>query len=197
MIHVKEAVVVEGKYDKIKLSPLIDGLIIETNGFRIFKDKKKMELLRRLAATRGLLVLTDSDSAGFLIRHYLSGSIPPEKIRHAYIPDIPGKEKRKAQPSKEGKLGVEGVPEEVLLQALRRAGACAESAPVSHSRQITKADLYSAGLSGGTGSAKKRLFLLKKLDLPEHLSANALLSLLNALMSYEEFQRIVSDLNCT
>jgi ribonuclease M5 len=136
LIHVKEAVIVEGKYDKIKLSSLIDGLILPTNGFRIFKDPEKMALIRSLADTRGLLILTDSDSAGFLIRNYLSGCIAPEKIRHAYIPDILGKEKRKDKPSKEGKLGVEGVPISILKEALLRAGVSVDEKTPQQSRRI-------------------------------------------------------------
>lgn len=194
MIHVNEAVIVEGKYDKIKLSRLIDGLILETNGFRIFKDKEQMALLRRLARTRGLLILTDSDSAGFLIRHYLSGSIPPERIRHVYVPDIFGKEKRKEKPSKEGKLGVEGMPDAVLLEALKRAGVCAQSDSVSDERKITKNDLYFLGLSGGENSAEKRRRLLCSLNLPEHLSTSSLPGVLNSLMTYDEFKKLAEAL---
>lgn len=193
MIHVSEAIVVEGKYDKIKLSSLIDGLIIETDGFRIFRDKEKMAMLRRLAATRGLVVLTDSDSAGFMIRHYLTGSIPAEQIRNAYIPDLFGKEKRKAAPSKEGKLGVEGVPAEAILEALRRAGVGTdEKEKISSARKITKTDLYLAGLSGGPGSSEKRRELLRRLGLPEHLSASAMPGVLNSLISYDDYLRLVS-----
>ena len=159
MIQVKEAVIVEGKYDKIKLSSIIDGLIIETHGFQIFKDKEQMALLRKLAAARGLLILTDSDGAGFVIRNYLSGCIPKSQIKHAYIPDLFGKEKRKAKASKEGKLGVEGVPAQVIRQALEKAGVvCQEGeAPIKKGPPITKADLFTAGLSGGEGSGEKRL----------------------------------------
>lgn len=194
MIHVKEAIVVEGKYDKIKLSSVLDALIIETDGFRIFKDKEKMAMLRKLARTRGLVILTDSDSAGFLIRNYLTGSIPAEQIKHAYIPDLFGKEKRKAAPSKEGKLGVEGVPVETILEALRRAGVGAEEQEEnSGERRITKTDLYLAGLSGGPGSSEKRRKLLRRLNLPEHLSASSLPGVLNSLMSYDDFVRLTSD----
>lgn len=189
-----EAVIVEGKYDKIKLSRLIDGLILETNGFRIFRDKEQMALLRRLARTRGLLVLTDSDSAGFLIRHYLSGSIPPEKIRHVYIPDVFGKEKRKRAPSKEGKLGVEGLPDAVLLEALKRAGISAQPAAAPAGRKITKSDLYFLGLSGGENSAEKRRKLLCRLGLPEHLSASSLPEILSSLMTYDEFAKLAEGL---
>ena len=197
MIKIKEAVIVEGKYDKIKLSSLIDGLILETGGFQIFRNREKLALFRRLAETRGLLVITDSDSAGFLIRNHLNGVIPKGQIKHAYIPDILGKERRKEKPSKEGKLGVEGISQEILLQAIRRAGvACevnteAEKAPA---REITKVDLYEAGLSGGEDSAQKRAALFKRLDLPEHLSVNALVKVLNCLMDYEEFLKTIEKM---
>ncbi|HBC26962.1 MAG TPA: DUF4093 domain-containing protein [Ruminococcaceae bacterium] len=196
MIKVKEAVIVEGKYDKIKLSSIIDGLIIETHGFRIFSDKKQMEFIRRMADTRGILILTDSDSAGFLIRHYLSACIDPAKIRHAYIPDILGREKRKKGPSSEGKLGVEGIPKERLIEALRRAGV-GESSPEPEQppkRQVTKADLYADGLTGAQDSAQKRKLLLRALDLPEHLSTNALLQVLNGIMNFEEYRETVETL---
>lgn len=196
MIHVKEAIIVEGKYDKIRLSSVVDGLILETNGFRIFKDREQMALIRRLAETRGILILTDSDGAGFVIRRYLSGSIPPDRIRHAYIPDIPGKERRKAKPSKEGKLGVEGVPSSVILESLRRAGVRCSEEPEEAGppeRRITKADLYLAGLSGRENSAEKRRALLRKLSLPEHLAANSLVEVLNCMMSYEEFLSAVEE----
>ena len=159
MIKIKEAVIVEGKYDKIKLSSLIDGLIIETGGFQIFSDREKIELLRRLADTRGLLILTDSDSAGFLIRNHIQSCIPKEKIRHAYIPDLYGKEKRKLHPSKEGKLGVEGIDPEILLESIRRSGASAieEAGSSEEKRKITKLDLYEDGFSGGADSSKKNV----------------------------------------
>ena len=191
MIRIREAVIVEGKYDKIRLSSLIDALIIPTDGFGIFRDREKMSLLRRLAETRGLLVITDSDSAGFVIRNHLRSCIPPEQIKHAYIPDIFGKERRKATPSKEGKLGVEGMRPEVLLDALRRAGATIDGESAAPAKTITKADLYARGLSGCDDSAEKRKALMKRLDLPERLSATALLDVLNALMSREEFYRLV------
>ena len=196
MIRIKEAVIVEGKYDKIKLSSLIDGLILETDGFAIFKNKDRLQLFRRLAETRGLLILTDSDGAGFVIRRYLGGSIPTRYVKHAYIPDLFGKESRKAQPSKEGKLGVEGVPAQVIRQALEKAGVvCQEGeAPIKKGPPITKADLFTAGLSGGEGSGEKRLRLQKKLELPERLSANGLLQILNATISREEFFRLAEEL---
>lgn len=180
-LHVREAVVVEGKYDKIKLSALIDGLIVETHGFGIYKDRALLDLLRRLADTRGLLILTDSDGAGFQIRNFLKGSIDPSKVRHAYIPDLFGKEKRKKTPSKEGKLGVEGMPLDVLREALRRAGVESEPVPCA-TAPITKADFFRLGLSGTQDSAKRRQMLQQALGLPSHLSANALLQVLNAIL---------------
>ncbi len=194
MIKIKEAIIVEGKYDKIKLSSVIDGLIIETNGFQIFSDKKQMDLIRRLADTRGLLILTDSDGAGFLIRNYLAGSIPPEKIKHAYIPDILGKERRKDRPSKEGKLGVEGVPVKIILEALKRAGVVCGGDDLPAGRKITKTDLYLAGLSGGDNSAQKRQVLLRELSLPEHLPVNSLVGVLNSIMSYDELQKLLDKI---
>lgn len=186
--RLKEAVVVEGRYDKNTLSQVIDGVILETSGFGVFKDDEILALLRRLAKERGLVILTDPDGAGFVIRNYLKGAIDPAQVKHAYIPDRPGKEKRKRAPGKEGKLGVEGMPPQVLLEALRRAGATFEEgeATASKGRSITKADLYAAGLSGTPDAAERRRALLKRLDLPEHLSPNALLQVLNALYSYEE-----------
>lgn len=197
MIKIKEAIIVEGKYDKIKLSSIIDGLIIETNGFRIFKDKNKVEFLRKLADTRGILVFTDSDSAGFLIRNHISSIIPKDKIKHAYIPDIYGKEKRKNKYSKEGKLGVEGAPQEVIINSLKNANvlyslsepACKEK------REITKLDLYNWGLSGKDNSSKLRRKFLKQLNLPEHLSANSLLKVLNSIMTYDELKLEIDKLS--
>ena len=189
MFRVKEAIVVEGRYDKNTLSQLVDTVILETSGFAIFQDAERLVLLRRLAQARGLIGLTDSDGAGFVIRNYLKGAIDPALVKHAYIPDRYGKERRKRRPGKEGKLGVEGMPPQVLEQTLRQAGAtfldeAGETPPPR--RAITKADLYAAGLSGGEGSAQRRRELLKTLDLPEHLSPNALLVVLNALYGYEE-----------
>lgn len=194
MIKVKEAVIVEGKYDKIKLSSIIDGLIIETGGFQIFSDKKQMDLIRLLADTRGILVLTDSDAAGFIIRNYLTGAISPDKIKHAYIPDILGKEKRKEKPSKEGKLGVEGVPAKIIIDALKRAGVTCESDETPLGRRITKTDLYLFGLSGGENSAQKRQAILRELSLPEHLAANSLVSVLNSIMTYSAFCQLVDKI---
>lgn len=197
-LRVREAVVVEGRCDKAKLSALMEGTIVETGGFAIFNDKERLELIRRLAAKRGVIVLTDSDGAGFLIRGYLSRCLPPGQVKHAYIPDIYGKERRKARPSKEGKLGVEGMTAEVLRDCLLRAGATLEDGtedegPVKP-EPITKADLYELGLSGGGGSAEKRRALQRRLDLPERLSANGLLQALNALYTRQELSRILEDL---
>ena len=189
MIRVKEAIVVEGKYDKIKLSSLVEGVIIETKGFGIFQDREKLAYLRALAKKRGLIVLTDSDGAGFLIRGKLSASIPPEQIKHAYIPDILGKERRKAAPSKEGKLGVEGIPEETLLEALEKAGIGVREVQ-QRADPITKLDLFELGLSGGAQSALRRAQRLKRLGLPEHLSANALVTVLASLYSREELYQL-------
>ena len=198
MIRIKEAVIVEGKYDKIRLSSLIEGLIITTDGFGIFKDKEKMDLLRHLAETRGLLVITDSDAAGFVIRNHLRSCIPPERIRHAYIPDVFGKERRKTSPSKEGKLGVEGMSTEALLLALQRAGVtCDECASSPHEaeekRLITQKDFYRCGLSGGENSAARRAGLLRFLGLPEKMTAKALLGVINDYMTYDGFYDYFSE----
>lgn len=197
MLKIKEAIVVEGRYDKNTLSQLVDTMIIETKGFGIFKDNERLALLRRLARERGLVVLTDSDGAGFVIRNFLKGAIPPQQVKHAYIPDLFGKERRKRQPGKEGKLGVEGMRPQVLEEALRRAGVTfLDQGPGEQTphRPITKADLFSAGLSGGPDSASRRQMLLRRLDLPEHMTANAMLEALNVFCTYEEFQTAVSNL---
>ncbi len=200
LIRVREAIVVEGKYDKIKLSSLVDGLILETRGFRIFKDPEQMALLRRMADTRGLLILTDSDGAGFVIRNYLSGAVDSRKIKHAYIPSVLGKEKRKDKPSKEGKLGVEGVPAQMILEALRRAGAHIEGEKPEKELPldpIRKSDLYEWGLSGREESRFLREKLLKRLQLPEYLSANALLRVLNTVSSRQELPLLLRELQAT
>ena len=187
MIRIREAVVVEGRYDKNTLSQLVDTVILETGGFGVFKDREKLALLRRIAEKRGLIVLTDSDGAGFVIRNYLKGALPRDKVKHAYIPDLYGKEKRKRRPGKEGKLGVEGMSPAVLEAALRRAGATVEGeAPEQAAPALTKADLYAWGLSGRENSREKRKKLLAALDLPEHLSPNAMLPVLSALYSRED-----------
>lgn len=196
MLRIKEAIVVEGRYDKNTLSQIVDTVIVETSGFGIFKNEERMALLRRLAEARGLIVLTDSDGAGFVIRNHLKGAIPLDQVKHAYIPDLYGKEKRKHTAGKEGKLGVEGMRPQVLEGALRRAGATfLEETDLAQEkgRPITKADLFVAGLSGGPDSAVKRMSVLKKLDLPGHMSANALLDVLNALYSYDEFLYVIDD----
>lgn len=199
-IKIKEAIVVEGRYDKIRLDSLIDGLIITTDGFGIFKDKEKMQMLRHLAETRGLLVITDSDSAGFVIRNHLKSCLPPQTVRHAYIPDIFGKERRKAEASKEGKLGVEGMSTEVLLASLRRAGIACESVEAfeadtpSDNAKITRADFYHAGLSGGANSSEKRAALLQRLGLPSRMTANALLGVINDYMTRQEFEEFIESL---
>ena len=191
MVKIKEAILVEGRYDKITLSQIVDAPILETAGFGIFKDKKQMALLRRVAETRGLIVFTDSDGAGFVIRNHIKSAIPGKFLKHAYIPDVPGKEKRKAAPGKEGKLGVEGMSREIILEALRRAGATMDGTETPASSQITKQDLMALGLSGGADAAAKRLTLLKKCNLPEHMSANAMLQALNLLYSLEELKTMI------
>jgi ribonuclease M5 len=194
MISVKEVIVVEGRYDRNTLSQVFDAVIVETSGFGVFNDREKLALLRRLAEARGLVVLTDSDSAGFVIRNFLKGAIDPALVKQAYIPDIAGRERRKRAPSKEGKLGVEGMKPEVLIEALSRAGATlGGEEPARRAGGITKATLYELGLSGGPGSAEKRRALLKELDLPEKLSANALLDVLNALYTEAELREITGS----
>ena len=191
MISVKEAIIVEGRYDKIKLSGIVDAPIIETNGFRVFSDKEKQALIRDIAAKRGILVLTDSDGAGFVIRNFLRGAVPKEQIKHCYIPQIEGKERRKPQKSKEGLLGVEGVTDEIICDAIRKSGATVlgEEQPERH--DITKADLCLLGLTGGENAARNRQALLRELDLPSYLSANAMLTALNCLFSLEELTELV------
>ena len=193
MIRIKEAIVVEGRYDKNALSQVVDAVILETSGFSVFKDGEKLTLLRRVAATQGLIVLTDSDGAGFVIRNYIKGAIPPSQVKHAYIPDVYGKERRKRTPGKEGKLGVEGMRPEVLLQSLLRAGATVEGEDSAAPRgELTTADLFALGLTGREDSAARRAALLRHLDLPEHMSAKALLTVLNALYTPEELESVLS-----
>lgn len=186
MIKLRQAIVVEGKYDKNTLSQLVDAPIFETNGFGVMHDKALLDFLRRVAEKRGLIILTDSDGAGFVIRNYLKGALPKDKVLHAYIPDICGKERRKDKAGKEGKLGVEGMTPEILLAALKNAGAETSDATLSSS-QITKTDLFLAGLSGGENSEQKRKALQMALQLPEHLGSNAFLDALNLMMTREEF----------
>ena len=194
MVKIREAILVEGKYDKNTLSQIVDTTILETAGFGIFKDKKQLDLLRKVAQKRGLIVFTDSDGAGFVIRNHIKSAIPAQFLKHAFIPDIYGKERRKAAPGKEGKLGVEGMRPEIILEALKRAGATVEGECQTAASSITKQDLMELGLSGGPNSAEKRLLLLKKLDLPEHMSANAMLQALNLLYNLDELTAIISGL---
>jgi ribonuclease M5 len=194
MLKIREAILVEGRYDKNTLSQIVDAPIFETGGFGIFKDKKQMALLRRVAENRGLIVFTDPDGAGFVIRNHVKSAIPGQYLKHAYVPDILGKERRKRTAGKEGKLGVEGMDPEVILQALRRCGATVEGENVPAQHAITKQDMMVLGLSGGADSAAKRLILMKKLELPEHMSANALLQALNLLYTLEELQALLREL---
>ena len=194
MVKIKEAILVEGRYDKNTLSQILDAPILETSGFGIFKDKQQMALLRRVAETRGLIVFTDSDGAGFVIRNHIKSAIPGKYLKHAYIPDIYGKEKRKAAPGKEGKLGVEGMTKEVILESLRRAGATMEGAEILPVRQITKQDLMELGLSGTPEASANRLKLLKHLNLPERMSPNAMLQALNLLYNLEELSTIMESM---
>ena len=194
MLRIQEAIVVEGRYDKNTISQIVDTLILETNGFGLFNDPERMALLRRAAEKRGIIVLTDSDGAGFVIRNRIKGAVPKELVKHAYIPDVYGKEKRKRKPGKEGKLGVEGMPPAVIEEVLRRAGATflGEKSKEVNDRPLTKADLFVAGLTGGEGSAERRKELLKQLRLPEHMSTNALLAVLNGCYSAQESREILN-----
>lgn len=194
MLKIKEAIVVEGRYDKNTLSQIVDAPILETSGFGIFKDREQMSFLRQVAERRGLIVFTDSDGAGFVIRNHIKSAIPSKYLKQAYIPDVYGKEKRKAAPGKEGKLGVEGLPPEILLDALRRAGATIEGQDSPGKKGITKQDLMARGLSGGANAGAKRQLLLKKLGLPERMSANAMLQALNLLCTPEELDLILESL---
>ncbi len=191
---IREAIVVEGRYDKNTVSQAVDAAIIETEGFGVFSDREKLELIRRLAEKRGVVILTDPDSAGFLIRNHLKGALRGENVKHAYVPDVYGKEKRKSAPSGEGKLGVEGMDPRTVLDALRRAGATFEDENASPEPRggITKTDFYELGLSGRPGSAKKRAELVKMLGFPERISANALLEAVNALMTRRELIDLLS-----
>ena len=193
MIKIREAIVVEGRYDKNTLSQIVDAPILETSGFGIFKDKEQLAFLRKVAQQRGLIVFTDSDGAGFVIRNHLKSAIEPQYLKHAYIPDVYGKERRKATAGKEGKLGVEGMPPEILVEALRRAGATFEDGEVHTHQSITKQDLVEQGLSGGKDSSEKRKRLLKKLELPEHMSANAMLQALNLLYTIDDLRVLVQS----
>jgi ribonuclease M5 len=197
MRKIKEVIVVEGRYDKNTLSQIVDATVVTVGGFSVFNDKEKLAFLRRLANERGLIVLTDSDGAGFVIRNHLKGALPKDRVKQAYIPDVMGKERRKRHAGKEGKLGVEGMKPDVLLEALRKAGATfldeAADAPVQK-EPLTKVDLFELGLTGGTDSAEKRQALLKKLELPSKLTANGLLEALNLLYDRETLERIMNEM---
>lgn len=191
-IKLSQAVIVEGKYDKIKLANIVDAFIIETNGFGIFKDKQKLNFIKKLANERGLVVLTDSDHAGFMIRNYISSGVPKDKIVNVYIPDVFGKEKRKTEPSKEGKLGVEGMTKEIIVAALEKANVT--STRVNNDNPVTNYDLYEAGLSGTPNAKGNKKKLLKQLELPEFLSTNSLLSCINNMMTREEFFDLIDSM---
>lgn len=192
MLKIKEAVIVEGRYDKLKLSNILDTLIIETNGFGIFKDKNKIKFIRKLAKERGIIILTDSDHSGFQIRNFVSSGIPKEQIKHIYIPDVFGKEKRKDKPSKEGKLGVEGMTDKLLSKLFEKADVAVSE--TKNENPVTNFDLFDLGLSGTPNAKENKKKLLKKLDLPEFLSTNSLLSYINSSMSKEEFIALVDSL---
>ena len=194
MERIREVIVVEGRYDKNTVSQVVDATVVTLGGFAVFNDKEKLAFLRRLAEKRGLILLTDSDGAGFLLRNYLKGALPKDKVKQAYIPDVKGKERRKRKGGKEGKLGVEGMSPTVLLEALRRGGAPFEGeVPPERGQAVTKADLFALGLSGGEGSAERRRRLLKRLDLPEHLTSNGMLEALNLLFTREELEALLAD----
>ena len=196
MRKIKEVIVVEGRYDKNTLSQIVDATVVTVGGFSVFNDKEKLAFLRRLANERGLIVLTDSDGAGFVIRNHLKGALPKDKVKQAYIPDVMGKERRKRHAGKEGKLGVEGMKPEVLLEALRKAGATfldEETDVPVQKEPLTKADLFELGLTGGADSSEKRQALLKKLGLPSKLTANGLLEALNLLYDRETLENIMNE----
>lgn len=193
MIRIDKVIIVEGRYDKIKLSSMIDGIIIETEGFGIFKDKDKQKLIRKLTETKGIAILTDSDSAGFVIRNFITSIVPKEYITNVYIPDIYGKEKRKDSPSKEGKLGVEGVSAEILKEAFKKAGIGVSQSETNERKKITLNDFFDDGLTGDTQSKRKRTDLLKKLDLPERMSTKAMLDILNTFITYDEYKKLVES----
>ena len=194
MLKTDKVIVVEGKYDAIRLANIVDAAILRTEGFGVFKDKEKQELLRTLGEKRGLLVLTDGDSAGMLIRNYIRNIVPAEQITDVYVPDLYGKEKRKDKPSKEGKLGVEGIPDDILIEALKKAGVTEEGdvrPAVSNERLITRMDFYRDGLAGGPNSKAKRLALQEALGLPERMTGKQLLRIINMMVSYDEYKALV------
>ena len=192
--QVREVILVEGKYDKNTLAQVVDATIVTTDGFGIFSDRERLAFFRRLARQRGLILLTDSDGAGFVIRNFLKGAIDKECLKQAYIPDIAGKERRKRRAGKEGKLGVEGMDASVLLEALRRAGATIDGAETPRGQAITKQDLYELGLSGGKDSAARRTQLMRHLSLPRRMSANALLDALNVLLDVASLRTCCAQL---
>ena len=217
-IALREAIIVEGRYDRIRLSGIISTPVIETGGFRVFKDKEKQALIRSIAERRGILIMTDVDSAGFVIRNFLKGIIPQEKIKHAYIPTVKGKEKRKSEPSKEGTLGVEGLDRDSLIKAILDSGAHIESLPLvkgggsakadskglcdrssvsenPKDNQITKLDFFDYGLTGSENSAKHRAEVLASLGLPEYLTVNAMISAINCLFTKQEFEEYLENIN--
>ncbi len=195
MLHTDKVIVVEGKYDEIKLSGIIDAPIIKTDGFGIFKNKEKQNLLLRLAKAHGLIIMTDGDSAGFMIRNFLGNKIPDEYITNVYIPDLYGKEKRKTKPSAEGKLGVEGIPDDIIISAFERAGITKDGdTPVKDkSRRITNLDFFEDGISGKPDSKARRTDFLRRLGLPERMSSNALLKIINLLITYDEYKELVNS----
>lgn len=191
MIKIKEAVIVEGKYDKIKLSGVLDTVIIETDGFAVFKDKEKQKLIRFLAEKQGIVIMTDSDSAGFKIRSFIKGITKSENVKNVYIPDIYGKEKRKTEASKEGKLGVEGMEVSIIIDALEKSGVIYSQNEKRYSREITHTDFFEDGVSGGENSSVIRKMLAKELDLPEKISSSSLLKIINSYMTYEEYKQTI------
>ena len=195
MIKINEAVIVEGKYDKIKLSGILDTIIIETDGFAIFKDKEKQKMIRFLAEKRGLVILTDSDSAGFKIRSFIKGITKCENVKNVYIPDVYGKEKRKTEFSKEGKLGVEGMKAQVIIDGLKKAGVICDEDDKKTSREITHTDFFEDGISGGENSSRTRKALARELELPERISSSSLLKIINSYMTYEEYKNIIEKIN--
>ncbi|HIV63115.1 MAG TPA: DUF4093 domain-containing protein [Candidatus Butyricicoccus avistercoris] len=194
MIEIKEAIIVEGRYDIQTLKQCVNTVILQTGGFRIFKDKERLQMIRKIAQKRGILILTDSDGAGLVIRNFLKGAIPTNQVKHAYIPEILGKESRKRHASKAGTLGVEGMSQDVLKNALISAGATILGDEQKTIKQLVKADLFALGLSGQSGSEQKRKALLKKLNLPQYLSSNALLDFLNAVSNKDEIFEIIKEI---
>ena len=195
MIKIDRVVIVEGKYDKIKLSSILDAVIIETDGFAIFKDREKQKMIRFLAEKRGLVILTDSDSAGFKIRSFIKGITKCENVKNVYIPDVYGKEKRKTEFSKEGKLGVEGMKAQVIIDGLKKAGVICDENDKKTSREITHTDFFEDGISGGENSSRTRKALARELELPERISSSSLLKIINSYMTYEEYKNIIEKIN--